>query len=154
MATLRSNPPSSKRKASYRPVSGVGSTSPMRFYSPVSSHLSKRPRLKANFINKLAPEGLAQRPHKLFDTSETAVRMSGRSPVIVKRHQRTTSDYTSPMSSHNRKRSSGLPLTQLPTLSNLNRSVNPTPDFFSGLSAPHDWRSTKNSRSGSRQQSL
>jgi hypothetical protein len=154
MATLRSNPPSSKLKTFYRPASGVGSSSPMRFKSPVSSHLRKRPKVKANFINKLAPERLVQRPHQLFDPSDTSVRMPGRSPVIVKRHQRTTSDYTSPMTSHNRKRSSGLPLTQLPTLSNLYRSVNATPDVFSGLSVPTDWRSAKPSRSGSRQHSL
>lgn len=141
MSTHRSKLTTRQQQPPYRPGS-VLERSPVRLKSPTPSYHGKRIKGRVVLASKLLPQKPFH-PTSLFDTPETAVRKSGFNPPVVKRHRRTTSDYSAHVTRH-RPNHSGVPLTQLPTLSNINRSVNASPD--SGPSPP-DRRIAANSRS-------
>lgn len=151
MATYRSKPTASPPKITLRPGSGVTSVSPVRFYSPFSSHKVKRAKANGTLAIRLIPERKLVKPGKILEMRETALRKSGHTPIVVKRHQRTSSDYGASTSKQKR---TGIPLTQLPTLTGVERSANGSPDHFVRSSGPTNWRTAIHSRSGSTQKSL
>lgn len=155
MASYRGKLKVSQQRPGLRPNSGIGSTSPGRFYSPLQTSSGKRVKgkSKASFVARLIPDQFKERPGRLYETPEFAIRKSNITPVVVSRHQRTSSDYSIPETKRKPKRS-GMPLTQLPSLAGLDRSINVSPDPALKLKVPVSWRTAKNSRSSSRQRSL